>query len=91
MTAIIGFDAREGLNLALLYRYIISYEPYQFKGRLTDFPLTLAYGKKIDALRRKYREFFGMQSSGTRWARKWLRMDHIGTRSTVRLREREPL
>ena len=57
MTAIIGFDAREGLNLALLYRYIISYEPYQFKGRLTDFPLTLAYGKKIDALRRKYREF----------------------------------
>ena len=36
-------------------RYIISYEPYNFKGHLTDFPLTLAYGKKIDALRRKYK------------------------------------
>jgi hypothetical protein len=57
MTAIRGIDAREELNLVLLYRYIISYEPYCFKGRLTDFPLTLAYGKKIDALRRKYREF----------------------------------
>lgn len=57
MTAIRGFDAREEINLALVYRYIMSYEPYQFKGRLTDFPLTLAYGKKVDALRRKYREF----------------------------------
>ncbi|HEV2576339.1 MAG TPA: hypothetical protein VGU25_03920 [Acidobacteriaceae bacterium] len=57
MTAIRGFNAREELNLVLLYRYIISYEPYNFKGRLTDFPLTLAYGKKIDALRRKYREW----------------------------------
>jgi hypothetical protein len=56
MTAIRGIDAREELNLVLLYRYIISYEPYCFKGRLTDFPLTLAYGKKIDALRKRYRE-----------------------------------
>jgi hypothetical protein len=55
MAAVRGFDAREELNLVLLYRYIISYEPYDFKGHLTDFPLTLAYGKKIDALRRKYR------------------------------------
>src|ERR1017187_91601 len=43
------------LNLILLYRYLISYEPYNFKGHITDFPLTLAYGKRIDALRRKYR------------------------------------
>ena len=57
MAAIRGFDDRETLNLILLYRYIISYEPYNFKGRLTDFPLTLAYGQKIDALRRKYKEF----------------------------------
>jgi hypothetical protein len=41
----------------LLYRYIISYEPYNFKGYLTDYPLTLAYGKKIDALRRKYKAY----------------------------------
>ncbi|HEV2323913.1 MAG TPA: DUF6259 domain-containing protein [Terracidiphilus sp.] len=57
MAAVRSFDARDELNLILAYRYIISYEPYYFKGRLTDFPLTLAYGKKIDALRRKYREY----------------------------------
>ena len=43
------------LNLILLNGYIISYEPYNFKGHVTDFPLTLAYGKKIDALRKKYK------------------------------------
>lgn len=31
--------------------------PFNFKGHLTDFPLTLAYGSKIDALRRQYREW----------------------------------
>lgn len=55
MVAVNGFDDREQLNRILLYRYIISYEPYNFKGHLSDFPLTLAYGQKIDALRRKYK------------------------------------
>ena len=55
MAAVTGVDDREKLNLILAYRYIISYEPYNFKGHVTDFPLTLAYGKKIDTLRRKYR------------------------------------
>ena len=57
MVAVTGFDDREMLNRCLLDRYIISYEPYNFKGHLTDFPLTLAYGKKIDALRRRYRDY----------------------------------
>ncbi|MGH7991839.1 MAG: hypothetical protein ACREDS_16810, partial [Limisphaerales bacterium] len=57
MVAATGFDDREMLNMCLLYRYIISYEPYNFKGHLEDFPLTLAYGKKIDALRRKYKNY----------------------------------
>ena len=57
MVAVTGFDDREMLNMALMYRYIISYEPYNFKGRLGDFPLTVAYGKKIDALRRRYHEW----------------------------------
>jgi hypothetical protein len=56
MVAVTGFDDREMLNLILLNRYIISYEPYNFKGQLTDFPLTLAYGKKIDALRSRYKD-----------------------------------
>jgi hypothetical protein len=55
MAAVTGFDDREKLNLILAYRYIISYEPYNFKGHVTDFPLTLSYGQKIDALRRKYK------------------------------------
>jgi hypothetical protein len=54
MVAVTGFDDREKLNRILMYRYIISYEPYNFKGRLGDFPLTLEYGKKIDALRKRY-------------------------------------
>jgi len=54
MVAVTGVDDREKLNLILMDKYIISYEPYFFKGHVTDFPLTLSYGKKIDDLRRKY-------------------------------------
>ncbi|MBV9273140.1 MAG: hypothetical protein JO333_04540, partial [Verrucomicrobia bacterium] len=57
MIAVCGFDDREMINRALLYRYIISYEPFNFKGDLTDFPLTLDYGKQIDALRRRYSDY----------------------------------
>jgi hypothetical protein len=52
-----GFDDREGLNSILLNRYIIQYEPFLYKGHLHDFPLTMAYGKKIDDLRRKYKAY----------------------------------
>jgi len=57
MAAVRGVDARDEINLTLAYRYIISYEPFNFKGHVTDFPLTLAYGKRVDALRRRYREY----------------------------------
>jgi hypothetical protein len=57
MIAATGFDDREMINAALMDRYIIEYEPYNFKGRLGDFPLTLAYGRKVDALRRKYKAY----------------------------------
>lgn len=57
LVAVTGFDDREMLNLILSNRYIISYEPFNFHGKLTDFPDTLKYGKKIDALRQRYREF----------------------------------
>jgi hypothetical protein len=57
MIAVTGFDDREMINRALLYRYIISYEPYNFKGDLDDFPLTVAYGKKVDAFRAHYSDF----------------------------------
>ena len=57
MIAVTGFDDREMINRALLYRYIISYEPYNFKGDLDDFPLTMDYGKKIDAFRTRYSDY----------------------------------
>jgi hypothetical protein len=50
MTAVAGFDDRNMINQCLLYRYIISYEPNNFKGRLTDYPDTVAYSQKMDAL-----------------------------------------
>jgi hypothetical protein len=58
MTAVTGFNDRSMINQCLLYRYIISYEPYNFKGHLDDYPLTMAYGKQMDALRTELRGYF---------------------------------
>ena len=58
MSAVTGFDDRNMVNQCLMYRYIMSYEPYNFKGKLADFPATLEYGKKMDALRTELREYF---------------------------------
>ncbi|MCC6802130.1 MAG: hypothetical protein IT319_04525, partial [Anaerolineae bacterium] len=52
-----GYNDRENINLSLLYRYIISYEPRHFRGHLDEFPLTLEYGKRVDSLRRRYRSY----------------------------------
>jgi len=57
IVAVNGFDDREMLNLILMDRYIISYEPYNFKGHITDFKMTLDYGKKVDALRKRYKAY----------------------------------
>ena len=58
MTAVTGFNDRNMLNQCLMYRFIISYEPYNFKGRLEDYPETVAYGQKVDEIRREYRKWF---------------------------------
>jgi hypothetical protein len=57
LAGVSGFDDREGLNMILMQRYVIQYEPFLYKGHIGDFPLTLTYGKKIDALRRRYKQF----------------------------------
>jgi hypothetical protein len=57
MNWVCGYDDRENVNVCLLYRYIISYEPHNFRGHLEEFPLTLEYGKKVDALRKRYQAF----------------------------------
>jgi hypothetical protein len=58
MTAVTGFNDRSMINQCLMYRYIISYEPYNFKGHLDDYPQTVAYGKQMDALRTELRDYF---------------------------------
>ena len=58
MTAVTGFDDRNMVNQCLMYRYIISYEPYNFKGHLDDYPATVAYGRQMDALRTELRQYF---------------------------------
>jgi hypothetical protein len=55
MTALTGFDHRNMVNQCLLYRYVISYEPFNFKGRLPDIPKTVEYGMQMDRLRGELR------------------------------------
>jgi hypothetical protein len=57
MVAATGFNDRDMINLCLLYRYIISYEPFHFRGHLDDFPLTVAYGAQVDELRRRHQGY----------------------------------
>lgn len=57
MVGVTGYNDRPMLNRCLLYRYVISYEPLNFKGGLDEFPLTIEYGKKIDALRTRYSDY----------------------------------
>jgi hypothetical protein len=57
LVAVTGFDDRNQVNKCLQHRYIISYEPFNFHGRLRDFPQTVAYGQLIDALRTRYRAY----------------------------------
>lgn len=57
MTAITGFDDRNMVNQCLLYRYVMSFEPYNFKGRPSDAPQTLEYGAQATALRTDLREW----------------------------------
>ncbi len=52
-TCITGWDDREMINQCLVNGYIINYEPYNFKGKLSDFPDTVAYGMKAQRLRRR--------------------------------------
>ena len=56
-TCIIGFDDRELINQCLTFGYTFCYEPINFKGRLRDFPATIAYGQKAQTLRQRLRAY----------------------------------
>jgi hypothetical protein len=55
--AITGWNDRQMINACLLYRFSMSYEPRDFHGELDEMPATLAYGRAVDDLRRRYREW----------------------------------
>lgn len=57
MVAVTGFDDREMINRAVMYRYILSYEPLNFKGNIDDFPLTVRYGKQVDRFRARFKDY----------------------------------
>jgi hypothetical protein len=57
LTTVSGFDDRNQINQALLYGYLLCYEPRHFKGRLTDFPATVDYGTTADRLRTELADY----------------------------------
>ena len=55
--AVTGDNDRQMINACLLYRFSMSYEPRDFHGELDEIPVTLTYGRAVDDLRRRYREW----------------------------------
>jgi hypothetical protein len=55
--AVTGWNDRQMINACLLYRFSMSYEPLDFHGELDEMPETLKYGRSVDDLRRRYREW----------------------------------
>ena len=45
------------VNMCAALRYSISYEVRNFKGRLSEFPRVVEYGRKVDELRERYSDF----------------------------------
>ena len=45
------------VNMCAALRYSISYEVRNFKGRLSEFPRVVEYGRKVDALRARYADY----------------------------------
>lgn len=55
--AIMDHNDLNRVNMCLRCRYIISYEPRNFKGHLYEYPKVMKYGKKMDDLRKKYSDY----------------------------------
>jgi hypothetical protein len=55
--AVIGYNDRQMINACLLYRFSMSYEPRDFHGELDEMPVSLVYGRAVDDLRRRYKEW----------------------------------
>jgi hypothetical protein len=68
--AVTGWNDRQMINACLLYRFVMSYEPRDFHGELDEMPVSLRYGRAVDDLRRRYREWlWDAEFQDTRGAR----------------------
>jgi len=56
-TCLVGFDNRGMVNQCLAYRFIINYEPFNFKGWVSDTKATGEYALKALALRKKLADY----------------------------------
>ncbi|MEG2061531.1 MAG: DUF6259 domain-containing protein, partial [Alistipes sp.] len=55
--AVIDHNDLNHVNMCLADRYSMSYEVRNFKGSLSEFPRVMAYGRKVDDLRKRYSDF----------------------------------
>ncbi len=52
-----GYNDRGKINVCLMHKYIMMYEPRNFKGHLAETQQTVNYGTQVDALRRRYSDW----------------------------------
>lgn len=57
MITVTGLEDRDMINCALRYHYVMSFEPFNFKGNVEDFFASMTYGQKIDAFHKRYRSY----------------------------------
>lgn len=56
MITITGHRNRNNINFALMHKLILSHEPRLSKGKLDDYPETMAYARLMDDLRLRYQD-----------------------------------
>jgi hypothetical protein len=54
---VLEYNNKFKFSSEFIYR-LYRFPPYNFKGRLDDYPDTMEYGKKMDLLRTELREYF---------------------------------
>lgn len=57
MVAVSGFNDRDMVNCCIRFRYIMSIEPFYFKGNPSDAPHTVDYARKAEEMRMQHRLF----------------------------------
>lgn len=55
--AVIDHNDKNHVNMCAALKYSMSYEVRNFKGSLNEFPRVVAYGRKVDNLRKRYADF----------------------------------